>query len=294
MNSEDGLRDQCARVKLQYEALEASGDLAKDQVRAEALKHELTSEVRRWLVTKLAHGLIERTLTEYERTRVPEVLKHASETFRTITNRRYNRIQNTDTRSFRVFTADEQVLDVALLSRDAQEQLYLSVRLGLADTFAKQKSSLPLVMDDVLVNADPERAEELAFTLAHAAQNHQLIFLTCHPHTVKLLKSLIPDCAHLELQRLEFSAVMAPSVSTLNESAMGESVMNSEVRNRVLDALASTTEGLGRSDICSRTELSESDFLKTMNALMGEGLIERVGERRGTRYLLASCFENGF
>ena len=44
------------------------------------------------------------------------------------------------------------------LSRGTGEQLYLALRFGLIEEFAGQAEPLPVVMDDILVNFDVERA----------------------------------------------------------------------------------------------------------------------------------------
>ena len=73
-------------------------------------------------------------------------------------------------------------MDASSLSRGTVEQLYLCLRLGLAETFAERAESLPIILDDVLVNFDPGRAASVAEALADTAERHQVLFFTCHPH----------------------------------------------------------------------------------------------------------------
>ena len=50
---------------------------------------------------------------------------------------------------------------------------------------------MPLVLDDVLVNFDAERAKAAAAVLRDfAAAGHQLLIFTCHEHILKLFQSL--------------------------------------------------------------------------------------------------------
>lgn len=202
LNGEDGLRTRRATAVAELQILASSSDIAERSAQLASLQQELRAEARNWLVRKLAEGMIADNLKEYERTHVPDVLKHASEKLSAVTGGRYVRIHNTQSSALRVFSSDDQVLDAAQLSRGTQEQLYLAVRLGLIDHFAKQSGKLPLVMDDVLVNADPERAVELANILAEAASRHQIIYLTCHPHTAELLRDRVPGCSYVKLERL--------------------------------------------------------------------------------------------
>ena len=43
------------------------------------------------------------------------------------------------------------------------------------------------MLDDVLVNFDPERARAMAAVLGDFARRHQVLYFTCHPGTRDLL-----------------------------------------------------------------------------------------------------------
>ena len=91
----------------------------------------------------------------------------------------------------RVDDAEGRPLPVEALSRGTREQLFLSLRLALASSYARRGAPLPLVLDDVLVNFDAERAKAAAAVLRDfAAAGHQLLVFTCHEHILKLFKSL--------------------------------------------------------------------------------------------------------
>ncbi|HEV8065178.1 MAG TPA: hypothetical protein VGP46_10115, partial [Acidimicrobiales bacterium] len=88
--------------------------------------------------------------------------------------------------TIRVVSAGGAEIDAACLSRGTIEQLYLCLRLGLADSFAERAVGLPMVLDDVLVNFDPERAESMAVELAVTAKHRQVLLMTCHPALAEL------------------------------------------------------------------------------------------------------------
>ena len=230
---------------------------------------------------------------------MPEVLRHASQSLELITGGRYVRVQSRESRELkRSSLPDERVLDAGLLSRGTQEQLYLSIRLGLAESFAEQSVALPLIMDDVLVNADPERAELLADTLAHTCHQHQIIYLTCHPHTTKFLGDRVPSCAYLQLDRLpaagfEDDTLVSTALLNGGGSATGgvadkSSGGNDEVAEAIAVVLKQAyPEALGRSDLCVRAGVPSSRFTQAVNALLDAGRIKRVGTGRGTKYISA-------
>lgn len=75
--------------------------------------------------------------------------------------------------------ADETVgLDA--LSGGEQEQLYLAVRLALAQELARDARQL-VVLDDVLTATDAARLRRIHALLEEAAAHVQIVVLTCHP-----------------------------------------------------------------------------------------------------------------
>ena len=59
----------------------------------------------------------------------------------------------------------------------------ISLRLGFIKEYERKAEPLPLVVDEVLVNFDPERAKETAGILYEFAKDRQIMIFTCHPET---------------------------------------------------------------------------------------------------------------
>ena len=85
------------------------------------------------------------------------------------------------------------------LSRGATEQLYLCLRLALAEELNGSGPQLPLLIDDLMANADPERADGLASILADVATRQQLIVFTCNPATAERVVNADPTAGVLTL-----------------------------------------------------------------------------------------------
>ncbi len=72
------------------------------------------------------------------------------------------------------------------LSLGAQTLLYLALRLATVEGQAKARGvRLPLILDDVLIGLDDERAEGCLGVLAEFSEQHQIILLTCHDSTAE-------------------------------------------------------------------------------------------------------------
>jgi uncharacterized protein YhaN len=141
--------------------LEESAAVATLEAEYEGLRTELDAAVEEWRVTTSARALIEETLREFERNRQPAVLAEAGKVLATVTKGRYTRVLQDDDQIV-VIDQSGGRKGPGELSRGTVEQLYLCVRLGLAAEFGRRSASLPIIMDDVLVNFDPERARALA------------------------------------------------------------------------------------------------------------------------------------
>jgi len=174
----------------QLKRIEESADIPRLQEERESLRAELADLVHEYRAVSTASALIADTLKTYVRERQPAVLATGSEAFSTVTNGRYVRVQQDDAgglESVVVVNRDGQRLTPDVLSKGAQQQLYLSIRLALVAEFAKRTEPLPLIMDDCLVNFDPKRAAAVAGLLAERSADAQCLLFTCHPETAELM-----------------------------------------------------------------------------------------------------------
>lgn len=187
--------------------LESSGTIAELEQRRAQLEHELEEVLSSWALVGTAQLLLQRTLRRHEQERQPAVLARAAERFFKVTEGRYISLlpglsDDSGRESLRVVSSSGSELDVAALSRGSIEQLYLCLRIALAETFAERATALPIVLDDVLVNFDPARAAAIAEVLIEVAEKHQVLFFTCHPHLSRLMTELAPKSQFVALSQL--------------------------------------------------------------------------------------------
>jgi uncharacterized protein YhaN len=181
----------------ELEQLERSGSLAELELRRQGVLCELERTLEEWTVLSLGEALLAGTLARYERERQPQVVARAAELFSTVTAGRYVGLVARGAAGARApgidaLGADGSRVDCASLSRGTAEQLYLCLRLAYATTFAERGVALPIVLDDVLVNFDPDRARAVAGIVAEVARTHQVLAFTCHPHVVEVLAAAEP------------------------------------------------------------------------------------------------------
>jgi exonuclease SbcC len=72
------------------------------------------------------------------------------------------------------------------LSTGTKDVLGIALRLAITKRFLKEKEGF-VIMDDPLVDLDPDRQSKAADAIKDFAKDKQLILLTCHPSHAQLL-----------------------------------------------------------------------------------------------------------
>ncbi|MCR4426294.1 MAG: hypothetical protein NUW23_08930, partial [Firmicutes bacterium] len=184
---EDKTRE-LAQLEERRLAMERKDELASGLARLHAAELELASEVRQWAVWSVCQELLDRACDRYERDRQPGVLRRASSAFATMTAGRYPSIiapLTGNLGSMEAVDLNGRRLAPIRLSHGTEQQLYLSVRCGLVREYCSRTESLPVIVDDILVNFDPVRARAAAEVLAGISEVCQILVFTCHPETAE-------------------------------------------------------------------------------------------------------------
>jgi uncharacterized protein YhaN len=177
------------RLQQEIETLESAEETERLLAEKESLLAQLDEAVREWTHLRLASALLERTLRMYESDKQPKVLERSSELFRMITGGAFSRILfSLSEDSIKAERPDGARLDEGILSRGTLEQVYLAVRLAYLEVYHPKDLPFPLLMDDILVNFDVERARNAANALVQFSQKMglQVFFFTCHRHVADL------------------------------------------------------------------------------------------------------------
>lgn len=194
----EDLHKSSGRYQLELDQLSQEGDALAVQQAIESHRGQLREHVDRWTSLVLAEKLLERALQEFQREHQDDVLAEAKRILRHLTGGKHVDIRHGVGETFWVVDADGQQRAPEHLSRGTREQLYLAFRLAYVRHYCRDREPLPFVMDDVLVNFEPDRAAATIEVLKDLAQHVQIVFLTCHPTTVDMIKELA-TCCHIEL-----------------------------------------------------------------------------------------------
>ena len=202
----EALHAERGRVNGEIERLDSSEEASRLHAQRAELVEELRSLARRWSTLTIAQRLLERAREQYQQQRQPAVVANAQEFFTTVTGGRYQRIvAQIGEQALSVHDAERHVKSPDELSRGTREQLYLALRFGLIRQFNEQAARLPVIVDDILVNFDPERAERTARAFVELSRTNQVFVFTCQPATAALFKAASRSTQVIDLSDLRKS-----------------------------------------------------------------------------------------
>ncbi len=146
------------------------------------LKSARVDIVNQFNQLKMIHTLISYADKTFKEKYQPDILKRASQLLNLFTDGRYielfidedRKMQLKDSKKVEFNPIHEQ------MSRGTLEQIYMSMRIAVAETIDKDDHKMPLVLDEVFVNWDHRRMEGALKVLRSLSEDRQIIYMTCH------------------------------------------------------------------------------------------------------------------
>jgi exonuclease SbcC len=178
------------------EAIDASNRAATAREGMESAAARYRASIRPWARLRLAHALLQETLNRFrERAQAPMVAA-ASTYFSLMTGGRYTRLVADDSEGkpvLRAERADGVRIGVEAMSDGTSDQLYLALRLAALELRRASHPQMPLVLDDVLITSDDERAANILRALARFSEGGQVMLFTHHRHLIDVARSAVED-----------------------------------------------------------------------------------------------------
>lgn len=198
-STEEELVTSVASLKAQLHTLSSATDMAALRQEESIILEDLNKMAFEWGKRAVAEKILRKAKNIFEKERQPEVIRLASDIFSQITNGRWRGINASleDHKKIGIIPPHGEPVSPEYLSRGAQEQAYLALRLAYIRNHADHATSLPVIMDEILVNFDPERAERAAVAFARLSEgsgnsSQQILYFTCQPFMVDILKKASP------------------------------------------------------------------------------------------------------
>ncbi len=176
----EGIAEREARLA----ALRGLPTVADLESEAEVLEGEVRGAEEERDRLMLLANLIREADESFREKHQPDVVRRASAMLAALTGGKYNRLELAEDNDGRLMAHDAQQGRVVTvgppLSRGTLDQIYLTLRIAIAEHLDDPGDPLPLFLDEILVNWDEGRRKRGFQLLADIAESRQVFFFTCH------------------------------------------------------------------------------------------------------------------
>ena len=154
-----------------------------DENELKRLSAELTDEYSQkkelYDALELAEENMQAAVDDISRSFGPLLNEKTAEIFSNLTGGRYEKVMVDKEYAIQAKPKAGGYHEWKYLSSGTTDQAYLSLRLAMTELITDNGERLPLMLDDVLLQYDAERAENALEYLKKYAQNAQILFFTC-------------------------------------------------------------------------------------------------------------------
>ena len=137
---------------------------------------------------ELAKEVLTNSYEKMKNTVTPKFTEELSKNIFEITNGKYSNIMFNDELGLIVELSDGNYVPASKLSVGTIDQLYLSLRLSMAEDLSEE--SMPIILDEVFAYYDTERLENCLRYIADKYKEHQIILFTCTNREKEILEAM--------------------------------------------------------------------------------------------------------
>ena len=196
------IREASEAAKLVEGKLSQVDQESVDVAAAEARLSEAQAELDR--VERLAHTLdttrafLERAAEKAHMLVAPRLSGQMSPWIPKVTNGRYDRVEvDPGDLSITLVTAAGERSDARRVSQGTMEQVYLVLRLVLAQILSADHETCPVLLDDPTVHADANRKQQILDYLLATSKEHQVILFSQEQEVLDWAKNQLDGEVHL-------------------------------------------------------------------------------------------------
>ncbi|WP_425449303.1 ATP-binding protein [Dethiothermospora halolimnae] len=186
-NLDDLKKDYSGKVEIYYQCENSLSDVSYEELKeqykdAEREYNKLINRVKNLKIIKERFDKITDTIAN---TTFEPLVKSFSKYLSKITRNKYE-VGNIDD-NFNVNIGSKDInIPVNLLSAGTYDSVALALRFAILENLYKDSDGF-MILDDCLVDLDPNRKNEAVEVIKEFAKKNQVIFTTCSPDTAKLL-----------------------------------------------------------------------------------------------------------
>jgi len=199
---EKEILQQQTKLQEQQRQLDTSGRASQLATEAKGVAAEIEECVQELAILRMASAALITGIEKYRQENEDPILKRASEMFRKLTLERYQAIEidiEESGKHILVGRRNENGAPVRItlekMSDGTRDQFFLALRLASIEQWNTSHDPMPLIVDDILVHFDDQRAAATLQQFAELSSKTQVIFFTHHQHLVDLAKETIPQAS---------------------------------------------------------------------------------------------------
>jgi uncharacterized protein YhaN len=185
------------RTQGELSRMDGAGAAAESAQKAEMLASQLCSETEQFLVLRLAHGLLQEAVDAWRQKSEDGIVRRAIDLFKELTCGSFEGLDlDVDDKGqpivFGMRAGTRSQVPVEAMSDGSRDQLYLALRLASLESWLKTHEPIPLIVDDLLLNFDDDRALAAMKALCEVSKRTQVLFFTHHRHLIELASKHLP------------------------------------------------------------------------------------------------------
>lgn len=191
----DVLGQKVGALRHREQAESGRDDAAASVAEAQETLAQARSQAERCARLRLGAAVLRRGVERYRKNHEGAILQRASRLFERLTRGRYEQIQvvyEDDRARLRCVRRGRLVEVEDALSDGTLDQLFLSLRLASLEQHLDAQEPMPLVLDDIFIHFDDDRASAGLEVLAELASKTQVLLLTHHARNLDLARSTLP------------------------------------------------------------------------------------------------------
>jgi len=179
--------------------MDGSSRAAEAAEQAEELKARLAVDVEEYARLRLAVVVLHEAIDRYRQRSQGPVLNRASDLFAQLTLGSFTGLKvDYDDHDQSILQAvrpgGTETVGFAGLSEGSADQLYLTLRLASLEVYLESHEPIPLVVDDILIQFDDDRATAALQALARLSRRTQIVLFSHHEHVCRLAQAYVdPD-----------------------------------------------------------------------------------------------------
>lgn len=180
------------RAKQHFDAIDGGTAAAEAQQASRAVAARIAKEARTYARVRLASAVLNRVVQLYRDQHQGPLLSRAADVFARITLGSFSGLTvdyEDDRQVLLGVRPDAARVPVIGMSQGTRDQLFLSLRLAAIEQHIEGRGPFPVIVDDLLVQFDDDRAVATLEVLSELSAKTQVLFFTHHRHLVELAEA---------------------------------------------------------------------------------------------------------